>query len=490
MKKLFALLLALCLLVTLVACDRDEPTPGTDDPNTSTTGQTDAPDDPSVSGPVSGETIETALWNLTYDPAVWTYNEDDLYQEDDYAKIILIIPDDDDGYEVSVEIRVSVEDASTFRDYLDSYGFDAYEYAVNHAYELTNVGGVDCLMQEGNYWGDPCLRYFNRAEGAGTTVFVEIIGNYTDASVAQLLAGLNFKLTETGNVDMPWPWEGEPFSAEDHSVNLGNYTISSQWVSITDPLVTKETFDHAVVASGSDVYLLTDGLLKQYTLDGNALTFVADVAVDGEFDSIQATADGSLWLSGFMEPLVCIQGGVQAASHEGTDVVTMAPDGTWGISWFSSAECEKVTISGGTVTTEPMVFGDVNTIMHLMVDESYIYVCGTNVESDHVVFVYDHSGVLEQVLTDADGSGLGSITYIARTANGFIGLDGNMRELVFWSADGTHLGTIEDSDIFGTSYPWFCGATKLSDGSILVIMTEDRADESAMELVAFKLSGF
>ena len=31
---------------------------------------------------------------------------------------------------------------------------------------------------------------------------------------------------------------------------------------------------------------------------------------------------------------------------------------------------------------------------------------------------------------------------------------------------------------------------KLADGSILAIMTEDRADESAMELVAFKLSGF
>lgn len=36
----------------------------------------------------------------------------------------------------------------------------------------------------------------------------------------------------------------------------------------------------------------------------------------------------------------------------------------------------------------------------------------------------------------------------------------------------------------------FCGGAKLADGSILAIMTEDRADESAMELVAFKLSGF
>ena len=56
--------------------------------------------------------------------------------------------------------------------------------------------------------------------------------------------------------------------------------------------------------------------------------------------------------------------------------------------------------------------------------------------------------------------------------------------------DGTYIGAAEDSDLFGTSYPWFCGGVKLADGSILAIMTEDRADESAMELVAFKLSGF
>ena len=37
---------------------------------------------------------------------------------------------------------------------------------------------------------------------------------------------------------------------------------------------------------------------------------------------------------------------------------------------------------------------------------------------------------------------------------------------------------------------WFCGAVKLADGSILAIMTEDRADESAMELIAFRISGF
>ena len=85
---------------------------------------------------------------------------------------------------------------------------------------------------------------------------------------------------------------------------------------------------------------------------------------------------------------------------------------------------------------------------------------------------------------------MGSVTFVTETANGYLALDGNMREVVLWTKDGAYIGEADDSDLFGTSYPWFCGGTKLADGSILAIMTEDRADESAMELVAFKLSGF
>ena len=41
-----------------------------------------------------------------------------------------------------------------------------------------------------------------------------------------------------------------------------------------------------------------------------------------------------------------------------------------------------------------------------------------------------------------------------------------MREVVLWTKDGTYIGAAEDSDLFGTSYPWFCGGAKLADGSI------------------------
>ena len=65
-----------------------------------------------------------------------------------------------------------------------------------------------------------------------------------------------------------------------------------------------------------------------------------------------------------------------------------------------------------------------------------------------------------------------------------------MREVVLWTADGTWIGAVDDGDLFGTSYPWIAAADIADDGSILVVMSEERADRSADEVLVFKLSGF
>ena len=256
-RKMPCLLLAALLLLALAACGKDSPEPSqTPSQTPKGTEQTK----PSAQ-PAAESTINTPLWDLSYDEADgWVYEEDDFYDDEDFSKIILVIPDEADGSEViNAEIRVSVEGPYNFRDYLTSFGFDEYEYAVNQAYDFTKVGGVDCLEAEGSYWGSPCLRYFGRAEGASATVFIEIIGEFEDERVDKLLSGLTIHLEDTGNEDGPWYWEGEPFSAQPRSVMVGTHTLSSQWLPITDCIITKETFNHAAAVTGDQAYLLVDG---------------------------------------------------------------------------------------------------------------------------------------------------------------------------------------------------------------------------------------
>ena len=483
--RAFCLILGVLMLFSFAACGKNDPAP----PDTASegAGQQEASE---IKSP---KTISMNLWDLVYDEQDgWIYDEDEMYDDETYSKIILTIPDETgDSDMINAEIRVSVESPYNFRDYLTSYGFDEYEYEVNQAYDFTEVGGIDCLEQEGTYWGSPCLRYFNRVEGAGATVFMEIIGEYEDERVDKLLSGLTIHLEDTGNEDGPWYWEGEPFSAEPRSVMVGTYTINSQWIPITDCIITKETFNHAVAVAGNQAFLLVDGALKRYDYDGASLKFAEDIALDTEYRNLSVDTTGAIWLADFMEPLISWKDGAQTASYDGLDYVTMHPSGTWGISWFSSAECEKITLSGGAVKTEPIVFGEVDLISHLLIDENHIYVSGSAVDdSNHKVFVYDTAGTLQLTLTDSDGSGLGSITFVTETPNGYLALDGNMREVVLWTKDGAYIGAADGHNLFGTGYPWFCGGTKLADGSILAIMTDTREDDSAEELVAFKLSGF
>lgn len=472
MKKFFAGILSLLMILSFTACG--------DEPSTENTNVD-----------VEGTKIEANLWDLTYDTNVWSYDEDDFTDEEDYSRIYLYIPDGEDSELVSADISVAIDEPGTFRDWLTSYGFDEYEYAVNNAYDFIKIGGVDCLKQEGNYWGSPCLRYFNRIEGAGATVMVEIAGEYEDDRVKQLISGITFKIADTGNEDGPWYWEGEPFSAEDLNAKVGKNTLNSKWLPIEDCIITKETFEHSVAVVGDKVYILSDGVLKQYDFDGKTLKFNKDITTDCEFECINADNKGNLWLSAFGEDLTTMKNDKVTATYEDTDKVAMHPSGEWGISWFSGPECEKVTISGNTISKEVMNFAEVDTISKLIIDENNIYITGSATdESGHKVFIYDLNGKLQKTLADENGEGLGSITYVTQTKNGFIGLDGNMREVILWDAKGKYVGSAEDSDLFSTNYPWFCDATILDDGSILVIITDERTDDSATELVAFKLSGF
>ena len=435
-------------------------------------------------------TLETTLWTLAYDDSQWVLDEEYLYEDETTSQAILTIPGEDDTDLISIELRADVTEPYGFRSNLIYYGFDEYDYAMENAYDLHDVGGVDCLMEEGTSWGDPCQHYFGRVEEANASVYLEILGDYEDERVTALLEGLTFDLSDIGNEDGPWYWEGEPFQGQDRNVQVGSYTLESTWVPFHGSLMTYETFDHQVAVTGDQAFILSEGILQEYQLTLDGLGFIQDFTwEENDFSAVSAAEDGSLWLSDFMAPLTQWKGGSELASYEGPDKVVMHPSGQWGISWFSSPECEKVSFSGGTMTTAPLTFQGMSSLSSLSIGPNYIMAAGFAQDEDaHKVFVFDPNGTPVATLTSPDG--LGSVTYVAETANGFLALDGNMREVVLWSRDGTYIGTTDDGDLFGTDYPWFSHGTQLEDGSILVIMTDERPDRSAMEILAFRLSGF
>ena len=183
----------------------------------------------------------------------------------------------------------------------------------------------------------------------------------------------------------------------------------------------------------------------------------------------------------------------------------MHPSGEWGISFWVNSDTQKITKQDGNLKAEPWILTDLNDdsarkgefsmIDNVEVSEQHIIVAGNVVAEDDnkKIIVYDLDGNKQLEMGGkeiSDPDKLGSITGMAETENGFVAIDGNMRTIQFWNKEGVHVGAIDTEDIFGMGYSWLEDMQLLDDGSILIMATQKRNDESANELMMFRLTGF
>jgi hypothetical protein len=74
----------------------------------------------------------------------------------------------------------------------------------------------------------------------------------------------------TDNAEPAWPWDGEPIVGGSLSQMVGTYTVTADFLPMSEPLTTFETFNHEVEVIGDKVYLLSDYVLREYGFDGTA----------------------------------------------------------------------------------------------------------------------------------------------------------------------------------------------------------------------------
>ena len=470
----------------------------TEEADNSTEGtEADAGDDKTEEASADGKTLDTTLWSLSYDDSVWTYEEDDLRDDEQNSTIELSIPDGDDGSLVTAEIRANITTPYSFRDDLYTYGIDEKAYVEGtNPEERVTIGGVELMKYEGSYWGSDSVRYFNRLESANETISVRIVGDVENAAVQELIDGITFNVTDVGNEDGPWYWEGEPFDVGDLSATVGSATINTSFLKMEEPYITHETFNQRICTVDSKMYILLDDNLRVYNIGDGTLTFDTEYTLDNKYSTLMSTTDGRIFMSGFSKGLIEWKDGEVVNSYSGSEIkyVEVAPDGSFGISYFTSgSDCYKITFSDGSYTAEPLAFKEIDTIQHMNVNNNHIFVCGSSAEGEdgHQVVVYDTNGNMELNLKEeGENIGLGSVTYVFETDSYYVGMDGNMRTIPVWSKDGTYQGRVEDSDLFGTGYPWFCGSTVAADGTCYTVITDERPDKSADEVLVFKMSGF
>lgn len=492
MKKLIAMLLALVIVLSLAACGGDEPSIKL--PEVTEPGDTTAPEETTV--PVETEPAvtltvhENTLFTVGYNEEEgWSLDEGDITIYDDGGSVELKILDSNGNAEVEVMIYAMEKHARTFRESMATHGIDMKGY-VDGTVETVEIGGMPMLEAPR---GERGRFFFGRNEEAGIYCYISTY-EYDDPRVPALIENITFTAAGTDNIDPPWPWEGEPFNAGTSSQEVEGYTVTAEFLPMSERQITYDSMNHSVEVLGDKVFILSEmeKKLRQYTLAEGTLTLDKVIELDEEY-SVVESSNGELVMSRTPGvPVIFHDGESVTKSYDGTVRLVLAPDGTWGIGSASSGEkAEKYTFTEDGMSKESFPFAEVKQVRYYNIDENYIYVAGTPLDSnDHTVFVYNHSGELQMTLgAEPDGMfKLGSITYMVKTANGFLGFDANFREVVLWANDGTWLGDIKGDVLFSTNYPWIMNADVMDDGSILVIMSEEREDQSAIEIIAYKVS--
>jgi len=493
MRKILILLLALLTVFCLCSCGEEPSAPQETPVAPPETPVAPAQPDktPEAAVPPSGDKLlELMLMSFSYDDSLWILDDENIWDYEDSGGADIWIPDPEDpDYDlVYLSIYACEEEALNFRSNLCYSGIDLEAYARGD-WDPIVIGGLDFIVTDSS---DDYIEYMSRVENAGMTVSVSINGQIDNDAVADVLESLKFTIPDTGNIEAPYPWEGEPIIVEPMETQVGDFTLYAQQLPFSASLTTWETFDHSICIAPDGTYISNDGTVSFYNFDGEIFHCLYELDFGSEYLYMDAADDGSIWLSDFMSPLINFKDGAISAAYEAPAQVAMHPGGSWGISWFYENTVNRLSFADGMAYQEDIVLPELSSVSYITVDgKGNIFVAGYSAEDNgHRVYVYDYDFNLKTVLSDEEDEGLGSVTFAAETDNGYLILDGNMRWIVIYDKQGNWLGACNDGDIFGTWYPWFCDAQQLDDGSIICIMTDDRPDGSATELVAFRLSGF
>lgn len=291
------------------------------------------------------------------------------------------------------------------------------------------------------------------------------------------------------------PEEGTPFTTEAvRDVTMGPVTVHCQWIPFESPYVVDDIFSGRVAAAGDRVWILADGKLKEYQYANDAVTFVKDIPIGDGYSEITADEAGNLYVSSKLSnnAFLRIKDGNIEELAKGIGPVKMQRSGNVGIS--ALFDIKKIVVADGTATAQDWMPQEYDIISTALISENYAYIGGRSEELDaYIVKAYDMEGNHLLTFGEKGKDGDDWIAYVSQMMEipeGFFGIDANMRDLYIWGPDASVLGSVEAPDLFGARYAWIAGAAKQDDGSILVALTQDRDDDSATELLLYRLSGF
>lgn len=506
MRKIMVTAALLIAALALSACGgKEEPTPMPVEVTPPAVTEAVVPDAPEAEEPEApaDAKYEAAFWSAVI-PDGLTLAEDGANESEKYSRHQFEYRADatDEDYDGTVRISVSTsESVSSFRSGISDTQAELLDYA--NGVGTIEVGGVACKYTERTSWGSVERTYRGRSEPHNTELNIIIYGDVPDEICAAILDSFELLTPDIGNVDPPYPWDGERLVPDAQPQMVGSFTIDAQYLEADQSLVLNDTMDTTIAAAKGKLYAITREEMVEMEFTDAGLKVTDVQMLDDSYEYADADSAGNLFLSPGLGDIIITDGFTKTFQSSLQYDLAIHPSGKWGITFWVGTDTAKVTVGDGIMSAEPWVLtkmgddaartGNLSSISTISINDKHIIVAGKHFESrDEVIVVFDLDGkeLFTLANTRDDDSGLGYTSGVAETANGFVAADGNMRDLVFWNAKGEFIGKADVAKLFGLRYCWMEDLTVTADGDIIIAASEDRPDDSAEELMIYRIKGF
>ena len=506
MKKFAMLAVLVAIIFTLAACGSTPETASSASsaaPSSSTASSSQAPE--SAPEAPAEEVFEATLWSAQM-PEELVRKEDSGRDEEKYTSLTFEYRKDpaSEHADSSLDIVVALEDSPrSFRGLISDTTAELKDYA--DGVGTVEIGGIKFSVKEFTSWGSEVTKYTGRDEASSAVITITITGELDEALSKTVLDSFKLTAPDIGHVDPPWPWDGVRLEPVTSPVMVGSFTITPEYIAADEPLVLNDIMRSQIAVVGDSIYAVTNSEMIEllFAADKQGVTLNRSEMLDTTYEHMTRDNAGNLYLSPGLGEIVVMQGFDKVFQSSLKYDLAIHPSGTWGITSWVGSDTMKVTVGDGVMSAEPWVLTNLNKdaerngafsmISQIEVNENHVMVAGKHVEANgEAIVIYDTAGAELFMLakTEAERTGLGSITGIVETPNGFLATDGNMRDIILWNKTGEFIGSINVKELLGASYCWLEDVQRLEDGSIIVAISQRREDASAEELAFFRLTGF
>ena len=438
-------------------------------------------------------------------PDTWEQDEFSTYDWDTYYSVQYNL-NDDDGWSVSdVQVEASNEEVAGYRIEIDSL-LEAAKAEGRESLDTLTIDGITFTgTVTGDYWTTGT--YLARIPEASMTLTITISDpEEIEGVLPAILDSIHFTfpIPDPPLSDPPMPEDGVPYHPIASTATIGDATIAAQWLAADPSLLCTDNYSNGLAAVGDTVYVLIDNKLHVFSRSGSQLLAAdAPVILDDSYALLSAALDGIVYITdGYNNSIAYLDGKMDELDLE--SYLVMHPSGQWGLAYWSSSDVNKITVTADGLATKKWVLTDLSddtarqgrfsSVYYIGITQTNIFVAGTDVSNDSatIIAMYDFDG--NELATFgsaswADDSYFGSVVGVVQTDHSLLVMDGFYQDFKLFSLDGTFLGIVDCDDLLGTADPWPI-ALVTSDSGALVMLSQEREDQSATELLVFEITGF